>query len=664
MPQHTAGSLELLAVQTGSLSIEDNFGFTSPAAAGDSLSLAAGTTYTLTNAGPEDATLLRASLSAGQEAPTSPSTPVGTPASPASMVQATPVLASGATGTSTRLIDLPVETLPSAESAFFLAEITFAPASESGEQSHAGPIALYVQTGTLAVQSPSGLAGQLQQGQAVALPESAPLVASNQGNDQAVAYVLGVVEAGDELMAEVTPAPLPTPTPSPTPEPTATTVPTPTVEPTATPAPTPAPEPTATPVPTPTVPPTPTPTPTAAPTPTPTAEPTPTPAPGAVLYEADTSGGLERFDAGPGWNTVNGMLVSDGSAESVVYAPYDPGDLADYAIEVEIQFIDPRPDSRDDVGFGIIARDSGDGGIDAYYWNNYTYEVAGSSVEPGLRLRSGEDKIAGQEFPLDGEWHTYRLEVEGNQIRLYVDSGLVLFAQDNKFLNPGLAGLWVSENAQINVRAFRIVTLGGEITGLDGEADGGAAAAPDSSVASGQTETTGGSESPGSVTSPADLLPTADQVTTGLELAEEGARSREAIVNSFSDPDAAALQFDDWGWQAHAYRTFAAPAGSVAPESTYYIDVSVHQFASAEGAAQALPYYAADRAEQLGLQVVAVDPIGDSSTAIAGTLENGNETTVYVQSGGMLIRLTGWSATGDPTLDVIGVMQAILSEVG
>ena len=40
------------------------------------------------------------------------------------------------------------------------------------------------------------------------------------------------------------------------------------------------------------------------------------------------------------WKTVSGMLVNDGTeGTGVITAPYRPGDIADYAVEAEIQVL-------------------------------------------------------------------------------------------------------------------------------------------------------------------------------------------------------------------------------------------------------------------------------------------------------------------------------------
>jgi quercetin dioxygenase-like cupin family protein len=254
LPEHTAASVELLFVESGEVSIADNFGFTSVASAADDLILASGAMYTLSNEGRAPVALLRTSLAAGLDGAAnqddSPTQRVATP-DPATS-KATPVEQDDVeAGSVTTLADFPVNEVPEGNVAFFLAQATFAPGAESGEQGHAGPIALYIESGTLAVQSPSGLVGGLGEGQAVILPESAPLVASNDGRDEAIIFIVGVVAADGQLMAEVTPVPEPTPSPTPSPSPTQTPVPSPTSIPSPTPEPTATPEPTQVPTPTP-----------------------------------------------------------------------------------------------------------------------------------------------------------------------------------------------------------------------------------------------------------------------------------------------------------------------------------------------------------------------------------------------------------------------------
>lgn len=133
-----------------------------------------------------------------------------------------------------------------------------------------------------------------------------------------------------------------------------------------------------------------------------------------MLYEADWSEGLNGWPAVPGWKYVSNMLVSDGSpghpARIWIPAPYQP-DTIDYAIEAEIQLLNPRCGATYKE-FGIIARADREEGIIAGYKCSEVAIAIGSHF-----FRT----IASQAFSAGVEWHTYRLEVQGNLIKLFVD---------------------------------------------------------------------------------------------------------------------------------------------------------------------------------------------------------------------------------------------------
>ncbi|CAA9567614.1 MAG: YpfJ protein, zinc metalloprotease superfamily [uncultured Thermomicrobiales bacterium] len=159
----------------------------------------------------------------------------------------------------------------------------------------------------------------------------------------------------------------------------------------------------------------------------------------------------------------------------------------------------------------------------------------------------------------------------------------------------------------------------------------------------------------------ADLLPTAAQLPPGLLPTEEGARSEAEITASFPDPVDAAQRFVTWGWRENAYRSFAAPDGDSTASGTTSLEVSLHRFASAAGAAEALPYYADGRAVSLGLREIPFAPIGDGARAVGGTVAAGEEVTIYAWRGDLLVRVSAVAAAGDPTADALAVAEAVVA---
>jgi len=284
-----------------------------------------------------------------------------------------------------------------------------------------------------------------------ASPAQAPTTIAVAAAATASAIIQQANATASAISAQLPTALATAPLPSPTPKPPTATLP---LEP---PTPTPTPE-----SPTPTS----TPSPTSSPTPTPSPTPSPTPAAtpilccGQVLYQADWSTGLNGWVSGASWDVVQGTLVTDGPTESAednwIKAPFQPP-TADYAIEAEIQILNP---GRCFVSyFGIIARvdDAKGGGITAGWVDcDGTLQIAAGGY-------SLSNPIAEQGFSRDQmgtSWHLYRLEVQGNAIRLFIDGQAqpVLEAQDNRFLAAGEVGLF-TYYAQISVRSFKVIAL-------------------------------------------------------------------------------------------------------------------------------------------------------------------------------------------------------------
>lgn len=171
-------------------------------------------------------------------------------------------------------------------------------------------------------------------------------------------------------------------------------------------------------------------------------------APGAVLYQADWSSGRGAWLGGTDWKTVNGMLVNDGTGggESVLLAPVSaPAD--NYAIEADIQLI------SDGYSRGIVFRHSSVNG-------QYHHYFGGSDRERGAQFADeGNNPFATKSFSVGRTDHRYRVEVRGNDYKLYIDGTLLLDNQDNRYLTGVGVGLWDGGGAQLNVRSFRIVAL-------------------------------------------------------------------------------------------------------------------------------------------------------------------------------------------------------------
>jgi len=138
-----------------------------------------------------------------------------------------------------------------------------------------------------------------------------------------------------------------------------------------------------------------------------------------------------------------------------------------------------------------------------------------------------------------------------------------------------------------------------------------------------------------------------------FRLEEEGGRTLDEIADGFPDRAEAARLLREWGWQENAYTHYASdnpPRNAVG-----WVEISLHRFATADGAAAALPYYARARWSGTQLRPIDLGLFGDQSAAVMGPAFNGQELTIYARRGNVLIRATGIAPTGDPTGDVIEV---------
>ena len=86
------------------------------------------------------------------------------------------------------------------------------------------------------------------------------------------------------------------------------------------------------------------------------------------------------------WKTLNGMLISDGSNTDMrawIAAPFDPRDMADYAVEAEIQFISAGANYGNNA-FGIVVREGYMAGVSfdtVYNFDDACITTGGVSVQ-------------------------------------------------------------------------------------------------------------------------------------------------------------------------------------------------------------------------------------------------------------------------------------------
>src|SRR5680860_5328 len=164
----------------------------------------------------------------------------------------------------------------------------------------------------------------------------------------------------------------------------------------------------------------------------------------AVIYEADWSGGLAGWVGTLDRDTAGSMLINDGSndqPDAWIVAPIDLSDIPDYAIEAEIQVAK----TSGVYGFHLVARIDGSEGYFGGYWQGNDFDqnkslLVTDCTKEWCSWGTGSN-INQQEYVMDNEWHTYRLEVVGASVRLLFDERLVAEISDTQFLDGGHVGL-------------------------------------------------------------------------------------------------------------------------------------------------------------------------------------------------------------------------------
>lgn len=198
---------------------------------------------------------------------------------------------------------------------------------------------------------------------------------------------------------------------------------------------------------------------------TPTAEAsTPTPVAGQMIYEADWTAGAGEWVLGAGWTAENGTLLSDGSAAASLIAPFAL-ETRNYAVEVELQVqIDGAPACPEIVG--LMARVVAQVENPALFEAGYVAGVCTTEWDISAVLAPEEaatetvlERLASGPRELDAEPHLYRLEVNGTQLRLFIDGEFVGEVANDMYSEAGSAGIYLGGNYTVTVTSFQIFAL-------------------------------------------------------------------------------------------------------------------------------------------------------------------------------------------------------------
>ena len=157
-----------------------------------------------------------------------------------------------------------------------------------------------------------------------------------------------------------------------------------------------------------------------------------------------------------------------------------------------------------------------------------------------------------------------------------------------------------------------------------------------------------------------DLLPELQDFDGQWTVEQEGERSETEVAEALGPEGEELLR--TWGWQENSYRDFARENPEQFPDEATFVNVSIHGFADAEGAATALQVLSQQVVDVQHLEELPVDDLGENARALSGPGDGVNLTVVYVQAGNFLIRVGASSELGDPAGMAIDVAEVILAK--
>jgi len=162
-----------------------------------------------------------------------------------------------------------------------------------------------------------------------------------------------------------------------------------------------------------------------------------------------------------GWHTVNGQLLFDGAGSSAIIAPIRLVNRLNYAVEATIQTTGQHGNYNDGYGFGLVFRAKK--GFDVYPHPGAPSALGAGMVQSvaaisGVWVYAEDNKLASTNFDPGTAWHTYRVEVRGNSIRLLIDGQLACHVKSNQFLGNPRVGLYSIES-EIGVGSFKVYGL-------------------------------------------------------------------------------------------------------------------------------------------------------------------------------------------------------------
>jgi hypothetical protein len=159
-------------------------------------------------------------------------------------------------------------------------------------------------------------------------------------------------------------------------------------------------------------------------------------------------------------------LIDDGSRDSQnlsIRAPISLDGVPNFTVEAQVQLVKYANTgaTSGENSFGVIVRSTGsaDGYGGGHCVSSGIFSCASNQPDQRVAILWTADSKASvlgmALFRPAGDWHTYRVEVRGDNLSLLIDGGVVATATDNTYVKGAVVGLW-SASCQLNVRSFTV----------------------------------------------------------------------------------------------------------------------------------------------------------------------------------------------------------------
>jgi cyclophilin family peptidyl-prolyl cis-trans isomerase/uncharacterized cupredoxin-like copper-binding protein len=158
-----------------------------------------------------------------------------------------------------------------------------------------------------------------------------------------------------------------------------------------------------------------------------------------------------------------------------------------------------------------------------------------------------------------------------------------------------------------------------------------------------------------------DYLPPASALNGDWAITDKGERTKAEVADAIGSNGDELLT--SWQWRENFYEDLNRNDAASAPDDASFINISVHRFANAGGASEALDFWSDTVLEVQSLQDTNVQISGYQARGLSGPGEGVNLYVLYVQDGKYVLRIGGSSATGDPEPTIVTLATQILTRL-